>query len=180
MFDVKPGDTLAPLIELRYECDTHCPQEFMFPGSFFNFTKIRHIELYGPTMHCFVESIKTPITTLETLIIENFCRAEWHMEATRVLNNFLCNIHGLVTLKLVNSTVHQPKTTLLSIIAQQGESLKTLASYVPKRPDITYYLIIATEPFSSEDLDTIQKACPNLSSLALDLEDDEQKSVSST
>ncbi|KAH6673339.1 hypothetical protein B0J14DRAFT_638384 [Halenospora varia] len=169
-FGVEARDKLPPVRELIYESRWNggggqwVGQRGFIPCSFFNWTRIQHLELRGVMMWRFMRSIQGQISHLETLKVENFCWYEDCIEASQVLNEFLSDIQGLVTLELINPTDFIWKHVLM----QQGKSLEHF-SYFPPRKCSSPFGQVNTDELSARDLPEFASACPNISSMTLQL-----------
>ncbi len=71
---VEPGEKLAALTELVYEARVpYVFEDCIIQVSFFNWSRIGHLELRGHRTYHFVESLIGQTLRLETLIIDFFC-----------------------------------------------------------------------------------------------------------
>jgi hypothetical protein len=167
-FGVEPGDRLVPLRELVYESRPLYGRDGLIPKSFWDFTRLRHLEIRGIDTINFVKSIPGQITCLETLKIENFCCAEEWEVGAEVLNDFMSEIHGLVNLELINPIFNRSIHRFLSILTQQSETLERLTFRKPRRCCAPYSVLVGN-PFSVQSLDILGASCSKLSSLTLDI-----------
>jgi hypothetical protein len=114
-------------------------------------------------MIIFVKGITGQVRYLETLKVENFCGIGYAYEyATQVLNDFISEIRGLVNLELINGNVKLQVSTF----TQLGATLNRLCYHKPVypwvRPMGRYAILL-----SPEELGSISKDCPHLTSLTL-------------
>jgi hypothetical protein len=165
---VEPGDKLPPLKELVIDSRiTHDKSTIsMIPKTFWNWSKIRHLELRGQGMIRFSESIRGEITYLKTLVIEHFCSIlSYGREPNRAIEDFIVSIRCLQNLKLTNHTRQIP----ISTFASHGETLERLAILHPRKA-ITPGFDSRAFPYHPKQLDQLNESCPRLTSLALDME----------
>lgn len=118
---VEAGESLNPLTTLVYEARLPAMTEnITIPASFFNWSKIRHLELRGHRMDSFIRSLKDKITSLDTLILQFFCTGVDFWEGVQLLDDLISRICGLKSLTLVNPV----DQLLVSTICLHGETLE--------------------------------------------------------
>jgi hypothetical protein len=169
---VQPGETLSSLKELVYEARAPYGrfdlQSFSIPASFFDWSKLRHLELRGLPMFHFIRSLDHQILNLQTLKLE-FCSLPSHQmpneEKITILEKFLSNIRGLETLVLHNDTPHVP----ISAIATHQDTLKHLSIRYPNLRAGSYWSTYAAGPWTAQELDRLNRSCPHISYLTLDI-----------
>jgi hypothetical protein len=169
---VQPGETLSSLKELVYEARTLYGrldlQSFSIPASFFNWSKIRHLELRGLPMFHLIRSLDDQILNLQTLKLE-FCSMPSHqmpnVEKLTILHKFLSNVRGLETLVLHNDTPHVP----ISALAIHGDTLKHLSIRYPNFRAPSDRSTYAAGPWTAQELDRLNRSCPHISHLTLDI-----------
>jgi hypothetical protein len=165
-FGVLPGDKFPPLRGLVYESRFTGFQSGTRPfisTSYWDWSRIRHLELRGQNMIRFVKEITGQIEYLETLKVENFCNVHYaHEYATQVLNDFISEIGGLVNVELINANVVLPVSTFTRL----GSTLNRHCYHKPVYPWVRPCLIYPP-PFSQEELGSISEDCPHLTSLTL-------------
>jgi hypothetical protein len=163
-FHIAPTDKLAPLRELILESRISNPPQII-PSTFWDWSRIQHLELRGPNMLHIINEIQGQIHHLDTLIIEGFYFVRTNFsQATQLMTDFLSHIHGIVTLKLV-----QPDATLpISSLSQYGATLKTLCYHTPKDPWAQPSMRSALA-FTPSELDTLSCSCPHLASMTLQM-----------
>jgi len=132
-FDVEPGDRLSPLRELVYHCRLWQGPQSLIPSSFWDWSKICHLEVWGPKLVDFLDGIRGQIKCLETLKVENSCceTSQNFTHVTQVLNDFVSEIHGLASLELMNRALI---TFPLSVFIRQGSTLRKLCYHRPRGP----------------------------------------------
>jgi hypothetical protein len=163
-FHIAPTDKLAPLRELILESRHSNPPQII-PSTFWDWSRIQHLELRGPNMFHVVNEIQGQIHQLETLIIEGFCSVRVNFsQVTQLMIDFLSHIHGIVTLKLVNPSAILP----ISSLTQYGATLKTLCYHTPRDPWAQWSMRSAL-PFTPSELDTLSYSCPHLASVTLQM-----------
>jgi hypothetical protein len=163
-FHIAPTDKLAPLRELILDSRlSNHPQ--IIPSTFWDWSRIQHLELRGPNMFHVVNEIQGQIHQLETLIIEGFCSVRVNFsQVTQLMIDFLSHIHGIVTLKLINPSAILP----ISSLTQYGATLKTLCYHTPRDPWAQWSMRSAL-PFTPSELDTLSYSCPHLASVTLQM-----------
>jgi hypothetical protein len=141
-------------------------ESFNIPASFFNWSKLRHLELRGLRMFRLIKSLGDQILTLQTLKLEFCCPPSHDMsnqEKLTVLETFLSNVRGLETLVLHSDTPHLP----ISVFATHANTLKNLSIRYPnfRAGSYTY----ASGPWTAQELDRLNRSCPRISHLTLDI-----------
>lgn len=84
---VEDSERLDSLTELVYE--SRLPDETenqLIPMSFFNWSKIRHLELRGPSLSRYVKYFQTQDVRFETLLLENVLREELGIKHIRPIH----------------------------------------------------------------------------------------------
>jgi hypothetical protein len=165
---VEPGDKLAPLRELVYEMHMRgfYIEVPLIPNSFWDWTRLRHLELRGSQMIQFVNAIQGQIPSLEVLKLEHMdWTGTWaYMQANNILNDLVSGIQGLIQFELVDAAFQ----LLPSTISLQSK-LKSLSYYTSRhcRKPGVHHMPSAPEPFSAGDIKLLATSCSELSSLAL-------------
>jgi hypothetical protein len=167
-FYVKPGEGLVSLREFVYETNaTGLP---LIQNSSWDWSRLTRLEVRGPKMLKFLESIQGRVNHLEVLIlkaIESLDGDDWtprpSQEATNLaMNEFLTSVRGLKILDVINCQVQLQ----FSNVFTQGETLKHFSYYTPRRCRAPgSYMPQPT--ISCQDLKTLRTSCPNLKSLAV-------------
>lgn len=161
-----PGVKLAPLEKLVLEFPSfHNSDRQLLSSTIWDWSRIRHIEVVGNTMMPFLRSMQGQISSLETLVVERFNFLDQMVEATRVLDEFVCSLKGLRVLKLLVEIKQLPVSSLWL----HGETLTTLSLRNPSRPIIPGSRYGPRWQYSPEDIGILQNFCSCLSSLDLNM-----------
>jgi hypothetical protein len=163
---VQPGERLSPLRELVFE--TRKPLEddrSIIPSSFFDFTQMRRLELRGFNMDRFLFPIASQLLRLQSLTILYFNKPL--EERGNVLETFVSSIRGVQTLRIVIS-VRLPPISTFFVFAR---TLNTLELWFARQAYDSYTFSRGLErtSYTPDDLDALREACPQMSSLILDM-----------
>lgn len=130
-----------------------------------DWSRIQHLELYGQLMLPFVRAIQSQISSLETLAVKNFPFVDSMLEASQVLDTFICSIRGVNVLKLSNETKRLP----VSSLCLHGQTLTSLSIRNPRQPMIPGSRYSPRWQYSLEEIEILQTFSLHLFSLDLDM-----------
>jgi len=164
---VEPGEKSGPLTELVYE-STHPFSPPMIPVSFFDWTRLRRLELRGHGMYHLIKSLEGHQLVLESFKVE-FIYLQFESAPDRnipILEDFISSFRGLETLDLTSPFRQFPTST----ISLHGNTLKHLSIHHPTRWEaVSGTKLVLPKPYSPADLDSLNDTCPHIVSLALDM-----------
>lgn len=159
----QPSGKVSPLQELVYESAAEL-EEQIFPVSFFDTTKLCHLELRGDMSRSFIRQIATQEPQLHTLILEELT-VEWWNGGISELEEVLQRNRGLETFHL-----QQPmkKVSVLAICVQNS-TLTSLSIRNDRLGHDPYYPIPRADPYTIQELEALCSSCIYISSLTLDI-----------
>jgi hypothetical protein len=163
---VQPGERLSPLTELVFE--TRKPLEddrSIIPSSFFDFTQMHRLELRGFNMDRFLLPLASQLLRLQSLTILYFNKPL--EERGNVLEKFVSSIRGVRTLRIIISVRLPPISTFFVFAG----TLNTLELRFARQAYDSYTFSRGVErtSYTPDDLDALREACPQISSLILDM-----------
>lgn len=133
------------------------------PKTFWNFTKLQRLECRGPTALTPFKNSEVDYTNIvETLIIERYL---WYPHPDKNnLDKFISKSKAITTLIAINAFLCIP----ISAICLHGNTLRTLA-FCESNNGLAEFSPATGIPLSINDLDLLNRSCPYLSSITLDL-----------
>ncbi|KAE8443787.1 hypothetical protein EG329_001381 [Mollisiaceae sp. DMI_Dod_QoI] len=161
---VEEGERLESLTELVYESRSFYATK-LIPVSFFNWSKIRHLELRGHILRHYVHFLQTQEVYFHTLVLESIASSAYLQAGNKFLDEFLNHLHGLKRLALVTPLDQIPIDT----IALHGDTLRSLSIRFIRRSVDPYSILVNIPPYEVQQIDSLNTSCPHISSLALDI-----------
>ncbi|CZR67343.1 uncharacterized protein PAC_17242 [Phialocephala subalpina] len=161
---IEDGEQLENLKELVYECRCYDFKKIV-PISFFNWSKIRHLELRGHVLRYYVDYLRTQDVYFQTLVLEFIATCGYRVDGDKIVDDFITQLHGLERLELANPYDQLPVST----IALHGNTLKSLSIRFIRRSVDPYSFLGLTLPYEVPQLESLNVSCPHITSLALDV-----------
>ncbi|KUJ21391.1 uncharacterized protein LY89DRAFT_432668 [Mollisia scopiformis] len=163
---IEKGEQLESLKELVYEArqPPWSPKQ-LIPTSFFNWSKIHHLQLRGHALHYYVKYLHTQDVYFQTLSIEFIVSPGYRHDGNKFLDNFIVKLRGLEKLELATPLDQMP----VDKVALHGDTLTSLSIRSIRRSVDPYSFLLMIPPYELDHLNNLKASCPHISSLALDL-----------
>ncbi|KAE9379586.1 hypothetical protein N431DRAFT_159822 [Stipitochalara longipes BDJ] len=162
----QPGERLGPLDELVYE--TRLPAQSaqehdhtFIPASFFDLTRIRLLTLRGFHTEKFLLALEA--TPIHVTAIAITCCAR---PSNGGLENFIPRTRGVETLKIISTADLLPIHTVFHL----RDTLTNIELRYTRYGIESISAPVKVHFYSPTDLDDLREACPQISSLVLDME----------
>jgi hypothetical protein len=165
-FSSEPGERLESLKELVYEArQPQLSERQLIPISFFNWSRIRHLQLRGHVMSLYIKSMGTKDVQFETLVLENVISEKQARLGDKSLEHFIAELNGIQQLKIATPPDQLP----LEWLKPHGETLKTISIRSAQSSGVTFWMGRFVRPCSISQISSLNASCPNIKSLALDI-----------